>query len=179
MALWTAKVIDRHRMKTLMGEEVSAEELGREIATESGLPVAWEDGGWARSGELSDIVRKLPELQEAILQDLLLHSNITYAKFEAELHRLRPSHSTSPFTWTEDDLEHLSKILEVNIILTKKQVKTGMLEMKRLITNPSPQYLLLDGEYLPLLYHPSGAEPIRFVELDQLPEDVQMGIELI
>jgi hypothetical protein len=53
-----------------------------------------------------------------------------------------------------------------------------MLEFKHIIRNSSPQYLLLDDKIIPLLYHPSGAEPIRFVELDQLPEDVQLRIEV-
>ena len=75
-------------------EEVSAEELGREIATESGLPVAWEDLGWSRSGELPDIIRKLPELQDAILRELLVTAEgtkLTYTAFEKQLQSLRLS----------------------------------------------------------------------------------------
>jgi hypothetical protein len=162
-------------------EEVSAEDLGREIATESGLPVAWEDAGWARSGELPDIVRKLPELQDAILRELLVTAEgtkLTYTAFEKELKHLRPSHSAEPFSWSEEDLNHLSFIINVNIILTNKNIRTGMLEFKHIIRNSSPQYILLDDKMIPLLYHPSGAEPIRFVELDQLPEDVQLRIEV-
>jgi hypothetical protein len=162
-------------------EEVSAEELGREIATESGLPVAWEDAGWARSGELPDIIRKLSELQDAILRELLVTADgtkLTYTAFEKELKRLRPSHSSEPFSWSEEDLYHFSNIINVNIILTIKNTRTGMLEFKDIIRSPSPQYLLLDNESIPLLYHPSGAEAMRFVELDQLPEDVQLRIEV-
>ena len=160
---------------------MSAEELGREIATESGLPVAWEDLGWSRSGELPDIVRKLPELQDAILRELLVTAEgtkLTYAAFEKQLKHIRPSHSIEPFSWSEEDLNHLSAIINVNIILTNKNIRTGMLEFKHIIRNSSPQYLLLDDKIIPLLYHPSGGEPIRFVELDQLPEDVQLRIEV-
>jgi hypothetical protein len=162
-------------------EEVSAEELGREIATESGLPVAWEDAGWARSGELPDIIRKLPELQDAILRELLVTAEgtkLTYAAFEKELKHLRPSHSSESFSWSEEDLQHLAVILDVNIILTMKNVRTGMVEVKDIIRSSSPQYLLLDDQNIPLLFHPSGGEPIRFVELDQLPEEVQLRIEV-
>jgi hypothetical protein len=161
-------------------EEVSAEELGREIATESGLPVAWEDAGWSRSGELPDIVRKRHELQDAILRELLVTAEgtkLTYAAFEKELQLLRPSHSAEPFSWSEEDLNHLSVIINVNIILTNKNTRTGMLEFKHIIRSSSPQYLLLDNEFIPLLYHPSGSEAMRFVELDQLPEDIQLKIE--
>ena len=163
-------------------EEISAEELGREIATESGLPLAWEDAGWSRSGELVDIVRRLPELRDANLRELLLTaegSKLTYAAFEKELQRLRPSHSTEPFNWSEEDLRHFSAILEVNIILTSKQVRTGMLEFKTLIANRSAQYLLFDNDLLPLLYTPSGEDPIHYVDFYQLPEDVQVRIELL
>jgi len=162
-------------------EEVSAEELGREIATESGLPVAWEDLGWTRSGELPDIIRKLPELQDAILRELLVTAEgtkLTYAAFEKELQRLRPSHSTEHFTWSEEDLAHLSIIINANIIFTQIESRTGMLEFKDIIRTPSLQYLLLDNERIPLLFHPSGAEAIHFVELDQLPEDIQLRIEV-
>ena len=156
-------------------EEISAEMLGREIATESGLPMAWEDAKWSRSGELFDIVRKLPQLQTALLQTLLTDSNITYVAFEKELHRLRPSHSTEPFSWSTEDLHHLSVILKVNIICTVKDERTGILKVDNIIFNhDSVQYLLLDSESLPLLYKPSDSDPIHFVELEQLPEDVQV-----
>jgi len=159
-------------------EEISAETLGREIATESGLPVSWEDAKWSRSGELFDIVRKLPQLQMALLQTLLMDSNITYAAFEKELKRLRLSHSTEPFTWSKEDLHHLSVILTVNIICTVKDERTGVLKVNSIIFNhDSTQYLLLDNESLPLLYKPSDSDPIHFVELEQLPEDVQMKFQ--
>jgi len=177
-------LVGRHPTKYTEGytypEEISAEVLGRTISTESGLPQSWEDGGWSRSGELFDIVRKLPELRDALLRELLITSDgstMTYTTFEKELQRLRLSHSTEPFTWSVDDLHYLSKILEVNIILTKKHIRTGMLEFKEVIADPSSQYLLLDGESLPLLYKEGGVEPTRYVTYEQLPEDIQIALE--
>jgi hypothetical protein len=178
-------IVGRHATKYTQGyrypEEISAEELGRSIATESGLPISWEAEGWSRSGELFDIVRKLPELQDAILRELLFTpegEKITYSTFERELQRLRPSHSKTPFQWSTEDLYHLSKILDVNIILTKKNVRTGVLDVNQLIPAKSSQYLLLDGEFLPLLYK-AGAESKRFVEYNELPEEVQISLEML
>lgn len=178
-------IIGRHATKYTQGyrypEEISAEELGRSIATESGLPISWEAAGWSRSGEIFDIVRKLPELQDAILRELLFTpegEKITYSTFERELQRLRPSHSKDPFQWSDEDLRHLSKILDVNIILTKKNVRTGVLDVNQLIPSKSSQYLLLDGEALPLLYK-GGAESKRFVDYNELPEEVQISLEML
>jgi len=178
-------IVGRHAGRYAQGyrypEEISAEELGRTIATESGLPISWEAEGWSRSGELFDIVRKLPELQDAILRELLFTpegEKITYSMFERELQRLRPSHSKEPFQWSEEDLRHLSKILDVNIILTKKNVRTGALNVDKLISASSSQYILLDGEFLPLLYK-AGAESKRFIDYNELPEEVQISLEML
>ena len=103
---------------------------------------------------------------------------ITYSTFERELQRLRPSHSKEPFQWSEEDLRHLSKILNVNIILTKKNIRTGMLNVDQIIQADSTQYILLDGEFLPLLYK-AGGESKRFVEYNELPEEVHISLEML
>ena len=161
-------------------EEVSAEDLGREIATESGLPAGWEEAGWSRAAELSDILLNLEKVRNAVLLNLLMEIEMTYSAFETALHELRAESSSSPIDWKSmKDLEYLSQILKANFILTRKKIRTGILEFTDLIKAPSSEfYILFDSDMIPMLYHPSDSLPVHSVGMEELPDDVRIAVEI-
>jgi hypothetical protein len=161
-------------------EEVSAEDLGREIATESGLPAGWEETGWSRAAELSDILLNLEKVRNAVLLNLLMEVEMTYSTFETTLQALRNKPSSVPIDWTStQDLEYLSHILKANFILTRKKIRTGILDVKDLIKAPGSEfYILFDSDMIPMLYHPSDSLPVHSVGLDELPDDVRIAVEI-
>jgi hypothetical protein len=161
-------------------EEVSAEDLGREIATESGLPAGWEEAGWSRAAELSDILLNLDKVRNAVLLNLLMEVEMTYNTFETNLQALRNKPSSAPIDWTSaQELEYLSQILKANFVLTRKKIRTGILDFNDLIKSPgSEYYILFDSDVIPMLYHPSDSLPVHSVGLEELPEDVRIAVEI-
>jgi len=160
----------------LYPEEVSAEKLGQEVGTDTGLPILWEEDGWTRSAELYDLKEGLEQFREQILNKLLIDADKTYIEFEEALEKERPGN----FSWTVEDINILSKFLNVNIILTEKIAQTGLLKMNAFINSTEEDiYVIFDDTKIPLIYyHSEGADPVYYVTKKELPEDVQIGVDL-
>jgi len=156
-------------------EEVSAERLGQEVGTETGLPFLWEENGWSRSVESHELKEEDSKLvKQTILTKLLQDINMTYIEFETSFHKIHPGE----FTWSASDVKILSKLLDINIVLTERISQTGTLKVSDIIKSKKENnYLLFDENNFPLQFY-NGTHTIYSVSFDDLPLDVQSAIEI-
>jgi hypothetical protein len=97
--------------------------------------------------------------------------SITYDAFITRL-------GNPTFNWSIKQLEIASKIFNAQFVLTKREKSTNDLVFDSIVGPSESFFILMDDSGIPIIYKQKSGEYTYFVNIDDLPLDIQDSIKL-
>lgn len=150
-------------------EEVSAYDLGQTL--DQSIPAQWEKLGFMLP-DTADMIAYNPfKVKTDSLLSILNELSITYDAFITRL-------GNPTFNWSIKQLEIASKIFNAQFVLTKREKSTNDLVFDSIVGPSESFFILMDDSGIPIIYKQKSGEYTYFVNIDELPLDIQDSIKL-